>query len=128
MTTASLEKQRINRFLRIYGSGTGTLVRTVGTTNQSTYSVDVRAHVRLFLVNELNEMIVQGDSKVIMSASEIVASQWPGAQVQPVPDIDIRVPRRNDGFIWKGKRRNVEAAEPIYFDDQLVRIQLQVRG
>ena len=131
MTTATLEKQRIARFLRVYGSGVGTLVRVVGTTNQSTYSVDVRAHVRLYLPEEITTdgNIIQGDSKVIIGFDEINAVQWPGASPTPsVPGSDPRVARNGDKFIWKGKTRNIQTADPFYFDDIGIKQHLQVRG
>jgi hypothetical protein len=129
VTTASLEKQRIARFLRIYGSGTGQLVRVVGTTNQSTYSVNVRAHVRLYLPEELtvDGNIIQGDSKVIIGFDEIDAAQWPG-MVSPTPGSDPRVARNGDRFIWKGKSRTVLVSDPFYFDDVGIKQQIQVRG
>jgi hypothetical protein len=131
MTTASLERQRIAKFLRLYGSGTGQLVRVVGTTNQSTYSVSVRAHVRLYLPEELTTdgNIMQGDSKVIVGFDEIDAVQWPGASTTPmVPGNDPRVARNGDKFIWKGKSRTVLTSEPIYFNDVGIRQNIQIRG
>jgi len=129
MTTATKEKQRIDKFLRSWGSGIGQLVRIVGTTNQVSYSVDVKAHVRDYLPNELTSTIIQGDSKVIISAREIVETGWPGSQpTPPVPGNDVRVPRRGDKFVWMGKQRNVEVPDPFYFDGELIKIEMQVRG
>ena len=131
MTTPTKERMRLDKFLRIYGSGVGQLVRAVGTTNQSKYSVDVRAHVRLYIPEEItrDEMIIQGDSKVIISSTEIIESQWPGAQpTPPTPENDVRVPRANDKFVWQGRTKNVQTAEAFYFDGELVKIILQVRG
>ncbi len=129
MTTPTKEIQRLDKFLRIYGSGIGTLTRIVGTTNQSTFSVDVLAHVRNYTADELTVMIIQGDSRVIISSTQIVTAQWPGAQITPpTPDNDVRVPRRGDKFEWQGKTRNIESSEPFYLDNVLVKIMMQVRG
>lgn len=129
MTTPTKEIQRLDKFLKSYGSGIGSLTRVVGTTNQSTFSVDVLAHVRNYNPNELDEMIIQGDSRVIISSTEIVTAQWPGAQATPpTPENDVRVPRRGDKFVWQGRPRNVESSEPIYLEGQLVKIVMQVRG
>ncbi len=129
MTTATKERLRLDKFLQGYGSGIGTLTRIVGTTNQSPFNVDVRAHVREYKPEELTETIIQGDSIVIFGFTEIDTAQWPGPQTLPVvPGRDIRVPRRNDKFLWNGNQKNVEDAEAIYFDGVGVRINMQVRG
>jgi hypothetical protein len=38
------------------------------------------------------------------------------------------VPRKGDQVLVVGTPRNVESAYPIYIDNDLVRIELQVRG
>ncbi len=129
MTTATKEIQRLDKFLRMYKSGVGQLVYVIGTTNQSRYSVDVPAHVRNYTAQELTDTIIQGDSLVIISSTQINAVQWPGSQpTPPVPGNDVRVPRRGYKFIWEGTDRNVESCEPFYFEGQLVRLEMQVRG
>jgi hypothetical protein len=128
MTTALKERMRLDKFLRAYGSGIGRLVRVVGTTNQSSYSVDVRAHVRQYLPEELtrDESLMQGDSKVIISFTEIMESQWPGA-VPPVSEESLPI-RVGDKFIWRGRTKNIQLPEHFILLGEGVRIQLQVRG
>lgn len=106
------------------------LQRITGTTNQATFSVNCRAFIRGYTPNELVGGIIQGDSRVIISPTEIIRKQWPGPQVvtSPAPTSDKRVPRKNDKAIIAGKVRNVEAASPIYMGGELVRIEIQVRG
>lgn len=132
MTTAAKERARLDKFLRSYGSGTGTLTRIVGTgNNQSSYSVDVRAHVRDYLPQELTGTIIQGDSHVIISFTEIIDAEWPGSQpTPPVPGNDIRVVRRGDKFTFPlgGRARNVEEGQGIYFDNEPIRGEFRIRG
>lgn len=130
MTTPTKEIQRLDRFLRIgrYGSGWGTLTRIIGTTNQSRYAVRVRYHMRGYRPQELNEQIIQGDSRVILSPTQINQMQWPGGQPQ-TPLNDIRIPKRNDKFTPElGREHNVEDAEGLYLDGVLVKLWVQVRG
>jgi hypothetical protein len=75
--------------------------------------------------------IIEGDSLVIMSPTQIVAAQWPGGQVVTSPPsmLDPRVPRQGDKAIIAGKMRTVQAAAPIYFPSgALIRIELRVKG
>jgi hypothetical protein len=132
MTTATKERIRLDKFLRSYGSGMGILTRIVGVGhNQSSYSVSVRAHVHDYTPDELTEQIIQGDSHVIISSTEIIAAQWPGSQpTPPVLEDDLRVARRGDKFVFpvNNRQRNVEEGQGIYFDDQLIRIEFRIRG
>jgi hypothetical protein len=93
------------------------------------YSVDIRAFVRGYRPDELVGGILQGDSKVMLSASEIEASGWPGPNLSTTPtNQDRRVPRKGDDVILEGRVRNIEVATPFYLDNELVRIELEVRG
>ena len=104
-----------------------TLRRFIGTTNRTNIDVQCRAFVRLYTPQQLTPNTIQGDTKVILSPTEIIAAQWPGAGQTPTA-ADARVPRKGDQVIVAGTPRNVEAGYPIYLDDQLVRLELQVRG
>ena len=87
----------------------------------------VRAFVRLYKPSELTPMIIQGDSKVILSPSDLVAQGWPG----PAGDsagLDPLVPRRGDKIVVHGRPRQVIAATPVYLGDQMVRLEMQIRG
>lgn len=93
-----------------------TLRRPLGTSPITYRDVQVRAHVRGFNTEDLTGAITQVDSKVIMSPSEITAANWPGP------------PKKGDKVIIDGRTRNVEAVFPIYASNELVRIEMRVRG
>ena len=73
--------------------------------------------------------IVQGDSLVILSPSDIDRAQWPGGQL-PTTVGDQRIPSKNlaDKIIRQGRTAAVQSANPVYVRGQLVRIEVQVRG
>lgn len=108
------------------------LRRVTGTTNQIAFDCDCRAFVRGYQPHELvaGSGIAQGDSKVIISPTQINATGWPGARPlsEPASTLDPRVPRRGDKIMINGKLRTIEAADPKSIDGQLVRLELQVRG
>lgn len=109
-------------------AGEDVVLQRLTGTQQIPFSVTCRAVVRGYTPEELvaGSGIVQGDSKVILSPTEIERAQWPGAQPQSTGD--KRVPRVKDVLIVQGKPRNVMAAMPFYVAGELVRIELQVRG
>ena len=77
--------------------------------------------------------ILQGDSKVTLSAAEIEAKGWPGPIASAEPpnertNRDRRIPRKGDDVTIEGTVRNIEVATPYYLDGVLVRIELEVRG
>lgn len=104
--------------------------RTVGVNTQTNIDVTCRAFVRKFLAQELVDTIIQGDSKVIISSTEIIASGWPGPI--PIPPVgtapDSRVPNGGDRIFISGRIRTIVSGAPIYLSGQLVRIDMQVRG
>lgn len=107
------------------------LRRIIGTTNQVNVDCPCRGFVRRYQPHELIPgVIAQGDSQVIMSPTQIIVAQWPGGQAIGASDaaLDHRVPRKNDKAVIQGKVRNIETAEPIYLANELVRIELTVRG
>ena len=91
-------------------------------------SVVVNARVRGYAVREIipGSGIVEGDSEVIISPTQINAAQWPGGQVGPTGD--PRVPRKGDHMVIAGKTRSVEGCAPIYLAGELVRLTLHVKG
>lgn len=115
----------LDRQLRLHGQN-ATLRRYVGTGPSRTAS-DVAVRVRLddYRPEELVGGIIQGDSRAILSPSQIIAASWGGT---PADGTDGRVPVKNDHLIVAGRARIVQAAAPFYMDGQLVRIELQVRG
>lgn len=107
-----------------------TLRRVTGTTNQVSVDCQCWAFVRNYNASELAGAIIQGDSAVILSATDIIAAQWPGGQAVTNPPgvSDPRVPRATDRVIIEGRARAVISAEPIYIGGELHRVNLQVRG
>lgn len=92
-----------------------TLRRTTGT-QLIPLDVACRAVVRDYAPAELVGEIQQGDTRVILSPSEMTNAQWPWP------------PRAGDFVVIAGRLRAVRAAPPFYVDNVLVRVELQVRG
>lgn len=88
--------------------------------------VNVLAFVRGYDAAELSGGIVQGDTKVTISPSGIIAGNWPADR--PSDGLDHRVPAPGDTIVIKGRARNIESPAPKYVAGELVRIDLQVRG
>lgn len=96
---------------------------------QIPFSVTCRAVVRGYTPEELiaGSGIIQKDRRVILSPTEITGAGWPG----PMPvatDVDKRIPRNGDRVIRNGLPMMVQAAEGIYVQGVLVRIEAQARG
>lgn len=91
------------------------------------FDATVRGFVRGYDPTELTGTIIQGDTKVIVSPTDIDASGWPGPSVGTVVG-DRRVPRKNDIVLIQGSPRQVMAAAPKYVAGTLVRVEIQVRG
>lgn len=106
------------------------LRRVVGTTVQTNVDCTCWAFVRGYRPEELAGAVIQGDSEVIISATDIIAAQWPGGEPIQSPPIatDPRVPRSGDRIVSAGRVRAVIAAAPIYVADELHRVNIQVRG
>lgn len=102
------------------------LQRLTGT-QQIVFEVECRAVVRGYQPEEIvsGSGITQGDSKVILSPSEIERKGWPGPQPHSG---DKRVPIKGDRIIRQDRPMAVQAAAGIYVDGELVRIEAQVRG
>lgn len=120
----------LDRFLARDGEDI-TLQRPVGN-NQSWVSVSCRAAVRGFQPRDLTSApgaaIVIGDSKVILSPSQIDAAGWPGSPPPaPAPAGDQRIPIKGDRMIIAGKTRQVKGAWPTYLNGTLVRLDVQVQ-
>lgn len=96
---------------------------------QIPFSVTCRAAVRGYSPDELiaGSGIIQKDRKIILSPTEITVAGWPG----PMPvsaGIDKRVPRAGDRVMRNGQAMAVQAAEGIYVQGELVRLECQARG
>lgn len=129
MSVAQFEVSQLDRSLAVDGEDF-VLRRVIGTTNLANIDVVCRGCIRGYLPHELTTSIIQGDTKIIMSPTQIIAAQWPGGLpvISSNAALDHRVPRKNDKVVVQGKPRNIEAASPIYLANELVRIELQTRG
>ena len=78
--------------------------------------LSILAFVRDFRPDEIVGGIAQGDSNVVVSPTQIAGSPFAESIL------------RNDKVVIRGRVRNVQSADPILIADQLVRINLQVRG
>jgi hypothetical protein len=92
------------------------LRRTTGTKPAIPLDVGVRASVRGYRPEELVGGIIQGDSLVIVSPTEMKQRRW------------CWPPRANDKAVIDEKVRNVVAVNGIKMKGVLVRIELTVRG
>jgi hypothetical protein len=84
-----------------------------------------RAVVRNYQPSELVGGIIQGDTLVILSPTQISNADWPGAVTTPG---DKRVPKHGDQIVIQGISRAVQVGTPFYVAGTLVRLELQVRG
>lgn len=104
------------------------LRRVVGQApNSANIDVTIRAAVRSYNPEELVGGISQTDSKVIISPTGIAAAQWPGGTPTGAT-IDPSLPRRLDKVVIAGRIRNIEVVDPIYVQNELVRIEMRVLG
>lgn len=106
------------------------LRRAVGTTNPVNVDCPCRALVRNYTAEQLAGLVIQGDSSVVISATDINRAQWPGGQpVQSPPRAtDPRVPRATDVVIVEGRARAVISASSTYVNGEFLRADLHVRG
>lgn len=70
--------------------------------------------------------IGQQDQQVIMSPTRLRASGWPGTATRPPGD--PLVPKQGDRIISNRGVLTVQAANGIYVESTLVRIEMQARG
>ena len=101
--------------------GTDAVLRRWTGTGPARTHVDVTVRVRAedYQPAELVGGIMQGDTRVIMSPSQVIAAAWPGPQDWP---------RIGDKLVIDGPERNIEAAPPVRIGGVVVRLNLQVRG
>ncbi|ACL59908.1 hypothetical protein [Methylobacterium nodulans] len=81
-------------------------------------SYPLRAFVRGYSPREIGNGIQQGDSKVVLSPTELAAAGFPADEA----------PERLDTLVISGRVRNVEYATPVELGDAVVRYDLLVRG
>lgn len=96
---------------------------------QIVFEAVCRAKVMGYTPQELVGGITQDNAQVIISATEINRTGWPGPATKPT-SLDRRVPSKSlgDKVIINGKQRAVEAAVGIYPAGELVRIEIRVLG
>lgn len=114
--------QAINALDRqLAAHGQGITLRRYSGVGPSRVPVDVtvRARVDDYRPEELSGGIVQGDTRVIISPSQILAAAWPSPQDWP---------RAGDQVVINGRVRNVEAPVLLKINDTVVRIEIQVKG
>jgi hypothetical protein len=92
---------------------------------QIPFEVTCRAFVRGYEPSELIGAITQQDSKVILSPTQIIAAQWTSGRTAPD---DKRVPMVGNRVFIAGRARNIGAAVGKYVANELVRIELSVKG
>lgn len=117
------ELRKLDRSLRKKGEDV-ILRRRVGTSSVFV-SVNCRALVRGYRPEQLSgTSITQQDSEAILSPTPILAAgaAWPGAAGGPV------WPRNGDQLIIRGAQKTAQAAGAIAIDNEVVRIEMQVRG
>jgi hypothetical protein len=77
------------------------------------FSGNIPVFHRGYRPDELSGGIQQGDSTAILSPTNLAVAG---------------VPKRLDKLTVGGRKRNIEAAEPVYMNDVLVRVNLWLRG
>jgi len=117
---AAHARETLDSFLRKYGQDCTLQRPAVGAPS---IDVVVRAHVVDFKPHEI-EMgagIQAGDSRVIISTTELDAAQW------PTPS-ESRTPRKGDRFVVGGRTRTVLFAwSAPYIENEVVRIEIAIR-
>lgn len=109
-------------------AGSDVILRRVFSTALVPYDVTVRARIDGYTPVELVGEITQQDQRFIISPTQIDAAGWPGYTTGQNPNIDNRIPRKNDVLITARGKLTVQAANGFYIDDALVRIEGRVRG
>ena len=122
------EVAALDRALKI--SGEDIVLRRIYGQSPRTNNVDVTVHaaVRTFQPQELLGGINQADNKVIISPTEIANANWPGGEIPSGTVADPTIPRITDRVIIQGRVRTILVVQPIYIDDELVRIEMRVLG
>lgn len=112
------------------------LRRVVGIApNQVNIDVVCRAKVTGASVQEIAAGIPATSLNVILSPTQINDAQWPGGTIAALPpfNLDQRVPRAGvtDKILLKDRGdapRAVTFSDPVFFDGELVRINLRISG
>lgn len=117
--TAPVAAAMLDGALAAYGTPC-TLRRYVGLGSaRDPVDIAIRAHVRGYAPEDLVGGIMQGDTKVILSPTEITAASWPGPQDWP---------QVGDRLVVDGRERNIQRSVLYQVAGGVARIELQVRG
>ena len=103
---------KLDRAIAKYGQ---TVQLRRGTTTAPVATASVKAHVRGYKPDELVSGIMQNDSLVILSPTGL--ENWPGG-----------VPKKDDWATIDDRPRTIMAVGVFKMRDQVVRIELQVKG
>lgn len=105
------------------------LRRIYGLSPRTNYvDVTLRAVVRTYQPRELLGGINQTDNKVIISPTGIAKAGWPGGEAPSLTVADPALPRNTDHIFIQGRSRTISVVQPIYVDNELVRIEIRVQG
>jgi hypothetical protein len=94
---------------------TVTLTRLVP--NQASITLTCKAFVRGYKPDELSNGIIQGDSLAVISPTALIGSAFEDNLPAPVNKLTTA-----------GRQRNIGSVEPVYMNDVLVRLNIQVKG
>ena len=93
------------------------------------HDLSLPAFVRGFKPDQIAAGVQQGDRSAVLHPDDVVVATWlSGVAVQPGENPDRRVPKKGDKLVVAGRVCNIEAAEGVYLETALVRINLVVRG
>lgn len=110
--TPSQAINALDRAIAKYGQ---TVQLRRGTTTALVATATVKAHVRGYKPDELVGGISQNDSLVILSPTGL--KDWPGG-----------TPKKDDWITIDGRLRSILAVGVFKMADQVVRIEMQVKG
>lgn len=85
-----------------------------------TEEITCPAHVRASQPQDLLEPGIR-EHRVILSATSL-------AQTSGSPAGAFGIPRRDDRVVIQGEASNVQESQPIYYDGELVRVNILARG
>lgn len=119
--TPAAARATLDSYLARYGQDC--VLQRIPTPGAAPISVNIRAHVVDFTPDELlgGNGLQTGDSRVILSTTEVEADGWPAL-------LESRIPRKGDRLVAAGRTRTVLYgwAAP-YINGELVRIELAIR-
>lgn len=111
------------------------ILRRVVGTGAAIANIDVRCRAKItaLSVEQLAAGIPATEMNLILSPTQINAAQWPGGGIPSVPpfNVDQRIPRAGvtDKVLMRGlPPKAVSFVNPVFFEGELVRINMRVAG